>query len=117
MIMYSRITSAIPETIAENRKTIGIRTELHHGVALIDSKMKATYPWRRDEAEHPRAGARLGGQEDLVGAERVPQVRHERQRCDEKEGERGKEGKPVEGLDIFHVEDLDDGGEDETPRP
>src|SRR3990167_7805544 len=41
------MTRAIPETIAEKRKTIGIRTLLHHGFALMEPKMNPTYPWRR----------------------------------------------------------------------
>ena len=32
--------SAIPDTIAENKNTIGIKTELHHGFALIEPKIK-----------------------------------------------------------------------------
>ncbi len=38
----------MPDTIAENRNTMGIRTELHHGFALTEPKMKPTYPWRRN---------------------------------------------------------------------
>ena len=40
--MYSSITSAMPETIAENRNTIGISGVDHHGFALTDPKMKPT---------------------------------------------------------------------------
>src|SRR3990172_7916027 len=47
--MWYRIrTRLIPETIAENRKTIGIRTLLHQGFALMEPKMKQTYPCRRN---------------------------------------------------------------------
>ncbi len=40
--MYMSITSAIPETIAEKRKTIGMTGLDHHGFALIDPKMNPT---------------------------------------------------------------------------
>ena len=40
-------TAAMPETMAEKMKTIGIRGEDHQGFALIDPKMKPTYPCRR----------------------------------------------------------------------
>jgi len=46
--MYSRITAAMPETMAEKRKTMGISTLLHHGFALIDPKMNPTYPCSRN---------------------------------------------------------------------
>ena len=42
------MTRAIPDTIAENRKTIGISTELHHGFAFTEPKMNPTYPWSRN---------------------------------------------------------------------
>ena len=45
--MYIRRTSAIPETIAENRNTTGINGVDHQGFALIDPKIKPTYPCRR----------------------------------------------------------------------
>ena len=38
----------MPETIAEKRKTIGMRGVDHQGFALIDPKMNPTYPWRRN---------------------------------------------------------------------
>ncbi len=40
--MYISRTSAIPETIAEKRKTIGMRGVDHHGFALIEPKMNPT---------------------------------------------------------------------------
>jgi hypothetical protein len=36
------ITAAMPETIAEKRKTIGISGVDHQGLALIEPKMKPT---------------------------------------------------------------------------
>src|SRR5688572_22350552 len=45
---YISITSAIPDTIAENRNTIGIIGVDHHGFAFTDPKMNPTYPWRRN---------------------------------------------------------------------
>src|SRR6476646_8185379 len=45
---YSTITAAIPDTIAENRNTIGISGVDHHGFALIDPKMNPTYPCSRN---------------------------------------------------------------------
>ena len=36
------ITMAMPETIADIRKTIGISTLPHHGLALTDPKMNPT---------------------------------------------------------------------------
>src|SRR5689334_17268328 len=45
---YSNITAAIPETMAENRNTIGMRGELHHGFAFTDPKMNPTYPCSRN---------------------------------------------------------------------
>ena len=42
------MTAAMPETMAEKMKTIGISGEDHQGLALIDPKMKPTYPWRRN---------------------------------------------------------------------
>src|SRR5271169_1857378 len=44
---YSNITVAIPETMAENRNTIGISGDDHHGFALTEPKMNPTYPCRR----------------------------------------------------------------------
>ena len=41
-IMYSSMTMAIPETMAEKRKTTGIMTLLHQGLALTEPKMKPT---------------------------------------------------------------------------
>ena len=38
----------MPETMAENRNTIGISTLLHHGLALTEPKMKPTYPCSRN---------------------------------------------------------------------
>ena len=40
--MYTSITSAIPETMAENRKTTGISGVDHHGLALTEPKRKPT---------------------------------------------------------------------------
>ena len=45
--MYISITPAIPETIAEKRKTIGISGVDHHGLAFTEPKMKPTYPCSR----------------------------------------------------------------------
>src|ERR1035437_8928369 len=42
--MYSSITAAMPDTIAEKMKTTGINGEFHQGFALIEPKMKPTYP-------------------------------------------------------------------------
>src|SRR3972149_3322493 len=42
------MTSAIPDTMADMRKTIGISTLLHHGFAFTDPKINPTYPWRRN---------------------------------------------------------------------
>jgi len=42
------MTSAMPETIAEKRKTMGITGVDHHGFALIEPKMNPTYPWSRN---------------------------------------------------------------------
>ena len=36
------MTSAMPETMADKRKTIGMSTLLHHGLALTEPKMKPT---------------------------------------------------------------------------
>src|ERR1035438_268735 len=44
---YSNITAAMPETMAENRNTTGISGDDHHGLALIEPKMKPTYPCSR----------------------------------------------------------------------
>src|ERR1035437_2566160 len=41
------MTMAIPETMAEKRKTTGIITLLHQGFALMEPKIKPTYPWSR----------------------------------------------------------------------
>src|SRR5574341_1194642 len=41
------MTRAIPDTMADMRNTIGMRTLLHHGLAFTDPKMKPTYPWSR----------------------------------------------------------------------
>ena len=40
--MYNSITSAMPDTIAENRNTIGISGVDHHGLAFTDPKIKPT---------------------------------------------------------------------------
>ena len=40
--MYSSSTSAMPDTMAENRNTIGISGVDHQGLALIEPKMKPT---------------------------------------------------------------------------
>src|SRR5919112_337234 len=45
---YSTMTAAIPDTIAENKNTIGISGVDHHGFALIDPKMNPTYPCNRN---------------------------------------------------------------------
>ena len=45
--MYSSITSAIPETMAEKIKTTGINGVDHHGLAFIEPKMNPTYPCSR----------------------------------------------------------------------
>ena len=45
---YSTITAAIPETMAENRNTTGIRGVDHHGLAFTEPKMKPTYPCSRN---------------------------------------------------------------------
>ena len=41
-IMYRKMTSAIPDTMADMRNTIGISTLLHHGFAFTEPKMKPT---------------------------------------------------------------------------
>src|SRR5581483_12185863 len=46
--MYMSITSAIPDTMAEKMNTIGMSGMDHHGLALIDPKMKPTYPCSRN---------------------------------------------------------------------
>ena len=40
--MYTSITAAMPETIAENRNTTGISGDDHHGLAFTLPKMKPT---------------------------------------------------------------------------
>ena len=45
----------MPETIAEKRKTIGISGVDHQGLALIDPKMKPTYPCSRNADGIPRS--------------------------------------------------------------
>ena len=40
--MYSSITAAMPDTIAEKINTTGISGVDHHGLALIDPKMNPT---------------------------------------------------------------------------
>ena len=40
--MYSSITAAIPDTIAEKRNTTGISGVDHQGLALTEPKMKPT---------------------------------------------------------------------------
>ena len=40
--MYSSSTRAMPETMAENRKTTGISGVDHHGFALTEPKMNPT---------------------------------------------------------------------------
>ena len=45
--MYSTITAAMPETMAENRNTMGISGVDHHGLAFTEPKMKPTYPCSR----------------------------------------------------------------------
>ena len=40
--MYKSKTAAMPETIAENMKTIGIMGVDHQGFALMEPKMKPT---------------------------------------------------------------------------
>ena len=40
--VYSTITAAIPETIAENRNTTGINGVDHQGLAFTEPKMKPT---------------------------------------------------------------------------
>src|SRR5450759_5408099 len=47
--MYSSMTVAIPDTMAEKRKTIGMSGVDHQGFALIEPKMNPTYPCRRKE--------------------------------------------------------------------
>ena len=46
--MYSSSTAAIPDTMAENRNTIGISGVDHHGFALMEPKMNPTYPCSRN---------------------------------------------------------------------
>ena len=36
----------MPETMAEKMNTTGINGEFHLGLALMEPKMKPTYPWR-----------------------------------------------------------------------
>src|SRR5208283_61697 len=51
--MYSNITIAMPETMAEKINTTGIRGEDHHGFALTDPKIKPTYPCSRNAEGMP----------------------------------------------------------------
>ena len=37
----------MPDTMAEKRKTMAIIGVDHQGLALIEPKMKPTYPWSR----------------------------------------------------------------------
>src|SRR3954449_12415205 len=46
--MYSSITTAMPDTIAENKNTTGISGDDHHGFAFTDPKMKPTYPCNKN---------------------------------------------------------------------
>ena len=46
--MYSSITAAMPDTIAEKMKTTGISGDDHHGFAFTEPKMKPTYPCSRN---------------------------------------------------------------------
>ena len=41
------MTAAMPDTMAEKMKTIGISGDDHHGLAFTDPKMKPTYPCSR----------------------------------------------------------------------
>ena len=47
MNMYTSITAAIPETMAEKMNTTGIKGDDHQGLALTLPKMKPTYPCSR----------------------------------------------------------------------
>ncbi len=42
------MTAAMPETMAEKRKTTGISGVDHQGLAFTDPKMKPTYPCSRN---------------------------------------------------------------------
>src|SRR5271157_1700063 len=46
--MYSSITPAMPDTIAEKMNTTGINGDDHHGFALIEPKINPTYPCNRN---------------------------------------------------------------------
>src|ERR1019366_282470 len=46
LAMYSNMTAAMPETMAEKMKTTGISGEFHQGFALREPKMNPTYPCR-----------------------------------------------------------------------
>ena len=45
--IYSSITAAIPDTMAEKMNTTGIIGDDHHGFALMEPKMNPTYPCKR----------------------------------------------------------------------
>src|SRR5208337_5651223 len=47
MAIYSTITAAIPDTMAEKMNTTGINGEDHQGFALSEPKMNPTYPCNR----------------------------------------------------------------------
>ena len=51
--MYSSITSAMPDTIAEKMNTTGISGVDHHGFAFTDPKMNPTYPCNRNAEGMP----------------------------------------------------------------
>ncbi len=51
--MYSSITAAIPDTMAEKMNTTGMSGDDHHGFALTEPKMKPTYPCSRNAEGMP----------------------------------------------------------------
>ncbi len=51
--MYTSMTAAIPETMAEKMKTTGIKGEDHHGLAFTLPKMNPTYPCSRNAEGMP----------------------------------------------------------------
>jgi hypothetical protein len=42
------MTTAMPETMAEKRKTTGMSGVDHQGLALTEPKIKPTYPWSKN---------------------------------------------------------------------
>src|SRR5271165_4516019 len=51
--MYTSITAAIPDTMAEKINTTGMSGDDHHGFAFTEPKMKPTYPCKRNAEGMP----------------------------------------------------------------